>query len=73
MFGDVLPAYGLYMRHAKNVTLDNVQFNLMEPDPRPAIWFDDVQDATLRAFRATQPSGDQKLIVKQKSTIKIFN
>lgn len=73
MFGNTLPAYGMYLRHAKNVTLDNIQFNLMNPDPRPAILFDDVQEATLRAFRATPPSGNQELIVNQQSAVKILN
>ena len=42
MFGWSLPAYGLYVRHVKNLTLDNVQFTLEKPDARPAIWLEDV-------------------------------
>jgi polygalacturonase len=72
MFGNTLPAYGMYVRHARNIYLDNIQFNLLQPDARPAIWFDDAQDVTLRAFRATLPSGNQELIVKHQSSVKIL-
>jgi hypothetical protein len=44
MFGWSLPAYGLYVRHVKNLTLDNVQFNLAQPDARPAVWLEDVHN-----------------------------
>ena len=68
-----LPAYGMYVRHAKNVYLDNIQFNLMQPDPRPAIWFEDAKDVTLRSFKATQPIGDQDLIIKRESVVKVLD
>lgn len=41
MFGHSLPAYGLYLRHARNVTLTNVRFHLRNPDARPVIVTDD--------------------------------
>jgi len=41
MFGD-LPAYGFYIRHAKGVRLNNVRFDYLNPDMRPAIVLDDV-------------------------------
>ena len=68
-----LPAYGMYVRHAKNVYLDNIQFNLMQPDYRPAIWIEDAKDVTLRSFRATQPSGNQDLIIKRESVVKVLD
>ncbi len=68
-----LPAYGMYVRHAKNVCLDNIQFNLMQPDSRPAIWFEDAKDITLRGFKATPPLAGQKLIVEKESTVKVQN
>lgn len=52
MFGDSLPAYGLYVRHAKGITLDNVQFTLRNPDARPALVFEDAQQVDLRHLRA---------------------
>ncbi len=44
MFGE-LPAWGLYMRHVKGVTFDNVNFTKRAPDYRPpAVTEEDVQD-----------------------------
>ena len=71
MFGNTLPAYGLYIRHARNIYLDNIQFNLVNPDSRPAIWFEDARDVTLRAFKALPATG-QKLIKKTRSSVKIL-
>jgi polygalacturonase len=52
MFGDALPAYGLYVRHARGITLDNVQFVLRNADARPAILLDDAHGVDLRGLRA---------------------
>lgn len=34
MFGKV-PAYGFWMRHAENITLENIRVNPLAPDARP--------------------------------------
>src|SRR6185295_13404179 len=41
------PAYGMYARNVKGLTLQNVRFEYDEPDARPAVIFDNVQDATI--------------------------
>ena len=41
------PAYGLYARNVKGLTLDNVRFEVKEPDLRPALVFDRVKDAAV--------------------------
>ena len=60
MFGP-LPAYGMYCRHARHVTLRNVQFELAKPDARPAIVCDDVEDLDLSGLKAAN-SGSEPLI-----------
>ena len=50
MFG-ILPAYGLYARHARRLALRNVRFDLASRDLRPAIMGDDVDDFELTNFR----------------------
>ena len=67
-----LPAYGMYIRHARNITLDNVQFNLMQPDHRPALWLEDAKDITLRGLKASLPLDGQELIIQKKSSVKII-
>jgi polygalacturonase len=43
MFGKVLPAYGLYLRHVRGVTLRNVRMSATAPDARPEKIFIDVE------------------------------
>ena len=40
-----IPAYGLYARNARGLTFDDVRFEVSEPDLRPAVIFDHVEDA----------------------------
>ena len=44
------PAYGLYARRVKGLTLHNVRFTVATPDLRPAIVLDDVQDVAVHAL-----------------------
>ena len=62
MFGTSLPAYGLYVRHARNLTIENFQCYALQPDARPAFVFDDVQNVSLHNFQASRPSSDRPLI-----------
>ncbi len=41
------PAYGMYARGVKGLTLDNVRFEVESPDLRPAVIFDHVADAAV--------------------------
>ena len=41
------PAYGMYARNVKGLTLQNVRFEYEEADARPAVIFDNVQDASV--------------------------
>jgi hypothetical protein len=43
------------VRHARGLTLDNVQFTLRHPDARPAIIFEDAHAIDLRSLRADPP------------------
>jgi hypothetical protein len=52
MFG-ILPAYGLYVRHAKGIVLDDVCFDVESSDRRPALVCEDVEDLEIDRFRAT--------------------
>jgi polygalacturonase len=55
------PAYGMYARNVKNLTLNNVRFDYEKPDARPAVIFDNVQDASVMGLSA-QGSADSELI-----------
>ena len=38
-----MPSYGMFIRHVKGITLDNVQLHTLTPDARPPYVFTDVQ------------------------------
>ena len=48
----VLPAYGMYARNVRGLTLHNVRFDLAAPDLRPSLVFDHVVDVALNGFSA---------------------
>ncbi|SHJ43216.1 Glycosyl hydrolases family 28 [Tangfeifania diversioriginum] len=62
-----LPAWGFYVRHAKNLTFENVTLTAKEKEYRPAIVFDDVKGATLKDMEYNFPGSGKKLF-KYKST-----
>jgi hypothetical protein len=44
------PAYGLFARNVRGLTLNNVRFTVANPDMRPAVVLDNVQDATIQSL-----------------------
>jgi hypothetical protein len=52
MFG-VLPAYGFYIRHARNVKMNNIHVTIEQPDGRPAFFLDDVHDSAFDNISAS--------------------
>jgi hypothetical protein len=45
-----MPAYGLYARNVRGLTLQNIRFQVSSTDLRPALIFDGVQDATIQGL-----------------------
>ena len=64
MFGTRLPAYGMYIRHAKGVTLDGVVCLLDSSDARPAIFCEDVERLDVTGFTADPPSQGPLVFLK---------
>jgi polygalacturonase len=50
-----LPATGIFMRHARNVEIGNIEIVVRKPDARPAFWLADVDGADF--FRVRVPKG----------------
>ena len=61
MYGNTNPANGLYIRHAKNVIVDNYRVSLLKSDARPAVVMDDVQNAEIGNVTTTDPDLDKPL------------
>jgi polygalacturonase len=64
MFGP-LPAYGFFIRHAKGITLDNVEVRFEQRDTRPAYALRDVADADFHHNRADKVQGTPTFILDQ--------
>lgn len=62
MYGNTNPAYGLYVRHAKNVTIDNFQVRLQRADARPAVVMEDVQDVLIDKLKDTSAQKPETLV-----------
>ncbi|PTY07930.1 glycoside hydrolase family 28 [Opitutaceae bacterium EW11] len=62
MFGE-LPAWGLYLRHARGVRLENVRLVQSAPDYRPAIVADRVTDLAFSGGRIAAPPSATPAVV----------
>ena len=60
MFG-MLPASGLYVRHAQGLRLQDFSFRALRNDLRPTVVFEDVKDVRMRSIAST-PASDAPLI-----------
>jgi hypothetical protein len=56
-FAPCLPAYGLYARHVKGLTVKNLEFELSRPDARPALVCIDGEKVSVLGGR--MPGNDQ--------------
>ena len=56
MFGTI-PAHGLYVRHARNIVVRDVDFAAAAPDARPAVVLDDVVGIRFDGLRSTGSTG----------------
>lgn len=52
MFGRI-PAYGVFMRHVKNITMENVWLRFSKVDVRPAILCDDAESIRIKGLIAS--------------------
>ena len=61
MFGSNLPSYGFYVRHAKNITFDNVEMAIENSEVRPAMVFEDAHEIYLNNIKAEQSESPEKI------------
>ncbi|WP_348262923.1 glycoside hydrolase family 28 protein [Telmatobacter sp. DSM 110680] len=71
MFGD-LPATGMYIRHAKNVELSNVEIATESADARPAFYLDDVDGADFFRVKFPQRAQSKQFRLKNVSDFRLF-
>jgi len=63
-----LPAWGFYIRHAKNITFENVTLRCKKEDYRRAIVLDDVHGALFKLLEVEEPDKGKDPVYSFKST-----
>lgn len=63
MFG-VTPSHGFFIRHARNVRMDNVEFHPLAPDQRPAVVVEKSSGISLHRVAAEVADGVAPLVTK---------
>ena len=64
MFG-LLPGYGVYARHAANLTVQDVTFGFEKEDTRPVVVLDDVQGSTFQQLQAQRGTDAPYFVLRQ--------
>jgi hypothetical protein len=62
MFG-VLPAWGCYVRHAEDLTIENVGMRVSGRDYRSAMVFDDAKRLTIRQCRVASAGREPSIVL----------
>lgn len=63
MFGTI-PASGFFIRHAKNVKLQDIDLKFTNPDARPTLYLDDVHDINILRLRSSLDKSVERMIQK---------
>lgn len=62
MFGTI-PASGFFIRHARNIELNNVQVDFMKEDYRPSLWVKDAENIRLINYRTKVAKGVEPYVL----------
>jgi hypothetical protein len=69
-FGD-MPAYGFFIRHAKNIEFNHVELKLENNDFRPALILDDVTGASLNNLIVGKLGVVPSVVLKNSENVQI--
>jgi polygalacturonase len=70
MFG-MLPAYGFFLRHARNIELDHVDVATMKEDRRPAFVLDQVTGIDFQHVKSQKTSGVPTFVLKDVKDVRV--
>jgi len=68
----VMPSYGFFIRHVRNIEMNNVEISYMGEETRPAMMLEDVKGITLNNFKAQTPAGRPVVVHRGSKDISIF-
>jgi len=72
MFG-MMPAYGMFPRHARNIQLTNVDVAFMQEDRRPAFVLDQVTGVDFQHVKAQKVDGVPTFLLRNVKDITVAN
>lgn len=67
----ILPAYGLFIKHARNVIVDHVEFETIQEDKRPAIVLMNVEEAKFSNMKVDKSSESPYFVLKDVKDIEV--
>lgn len=71
MFGTI-PASAFFIRHAKNIELNNIKISHQTPDFRPPLWMEDVDGARIINFRTPIEQGIEPYKLSDVTDFKVY-
>ncbi|MCU0456877.1 MAG: glycoside hydrolase, partial [Bacteroidales bacterium] len=63
-----LPAWGFFIRHARNIKFENISLSCSKKDYRTAIVLDDVDRMTISALKVSEPGSAKDPVFQRNST-----
>lgn len=67
----IIPAYGFFIRHVKNIELSNINLYLLGDETRPAILLDDINGIKFRNVTVAKGSNPASLVMKNVSNLSV--
>lgn len=64
MFGE-LPSWGLYVRHAQQLSMKNIRLKVLKADFRPAFVFDDVNNLEMKQIQVEDDKKGEQIIFRE--------
>jgi hypothetical protein len=69
----ILPAYGLFISHARGVTIDNVTLETINEDKRPPIVLMDVEDVKFSNMKVDKSDEVPYIVLRDVENIEVEN
>ncbi len=69
----IMPAYGLFVSHARNISFDNIRLETIKEDKRPAIVLMDVDGITFRNMEADRAADAPFFVLKGVRDFRVEN
>jgi polygalacturonase len=66
-----MPSHGLFLRNIKRMDISNVELRLEKPDPRPAVWAQNVQEVDLFRIKSPASTGPHNFVFKEVSDLSL--